>query len=56
MIEQKIFCMKTYYETKSFKIVQARYRRKFTFNTFPNGSQIFKLVIYFEAHSACEDR
>ena len=28
------FCVKTYHETNSFKIVQARYRRKFNFNTF----------------------
>ena len=55
-MEQKIFCVKTYYETKSFKIVQARYRRKFNFNTFPNRSQILKLIKNFEAHGTCEDR
>ena len=38
-MEQKIFCVKTYYETKSFQIVQARFRRKFSFNKFPNRSQ-----------------
>ena len=55
-MEQKIFCVKTYYETKSFKIVQARFRRKFSFNQFPNRSQIFKLVKKFEAHGTCGDR
>ena len=55
-MEQKIFCVRTYYETKSFKIVQARFRRKFSFNQFPNRSQIFKLVKKFEAHGTCGDR
>ena len=55
-MEQKIFCVKTYYETKSFRIVQARFRRKFSFNQFPNRSQIFKLVKKFEAHGTCGDR
>ena len=48
--------MKTYCETKSFKIAQARHRRKFNLNTLPNGSQIFKLVKNFEAHGTCEHR
>ena len=55
-MEQKIFCVKTYYETKSFQIVQARFRRKFSFNKFPNRSQIFKLVKTFETHGTCGDR
>ena len=50
-----MFCVKTYYETKTFKIVQARYRRKLNFNTFPNKSQIFKLVKNFEVHGTYED-
>ena len=54
-MEQKIFCLKTYYETKSFQIVQARFRRKFSFNKFPNRSQIFKLVKKFETHGTCGD-
>ena len=54
-MEQKIFCVKTYYETKSSKIVQARYRRKLNFNIFLNRSLIFKLVKNFEAHGICED-
>ena len=55
-MEQKIFCVKTYYETKSFQIVQARFRRKFSFNKFPNRSQIFKLVKKFETHGTYGDR
>ena len=55
-MEQKILCVKTYYETKSFQIVQARFRRKFSFNKFPNRSQIFKLVKKFETHGTCVDR
>ena len=55
-MEQKIFCVKTYYETKSFQIVQARFRRKFSFNKFPNRSQIFKLGKKFETHGTCGDR
>ena len=54
-MEPKIFCVTTYYETKSFKIVWTRYRRKFNFITFPNRSQIFKLVKNSEAHGSCED-
>ena len=53
-IERKFFCVKTYYETKSFIIVRTRYKRKFNFNTFPNRSQIFKLIKNVEAHGACE--
>ena len=47
--------MKTYYGINSFEIVQARYRRLFNFNTFPNRSQILKIVKYFKAHGSCED-
>ena len=49
-IMEQIFYVKTYYETKSFKIVQARYREKFNFNTFPNRTQIFGLIKNFEAY------
>ena len=54
-IEYKIFCLKTFYKSKFFKIVQATSRRKFNFNTFLNRSLIFKLVQNFEALDACED-
>ena len=33
-MELKMFCVKTYYKTKSSEIVQARYKRKFIFNSF----------------------
>ena len=56
LMEQKIFSVKTYYETKSFQIVEARFRRNFSFNKFPNRSQIFKLVKKFETHGTCGDR
>ena len=44
MMEQKIFCVNTYYKTKCFKIVQAKYRRKFNFLTFLNRSLTLKLM------------
>ena len=53
-MEQKFLCVKINYET--FKIVQARYRRKFHFNTFVNESQIFKTIKNFEVHGTSEDR
>ena len=42
-IEQKIFYVKTYYEIPSFEIDLARYRKKFNFNTFPNGVRFWTL-------------
>ena len=55
MMKQKIFCVKTYYKTKSFQMVHEIYTRKFNFYISPNRSQIFKLVKNFEAHGTCED-
>ena len=43
-MERKIFCVTAYCGSKSFKIFQLRYKRKFNYNAFPNRSQIFKLV------------
>ena len=37
---RQIFHMKAYYKNKSFKIIQARYKKKFNFNTFPKMSKI----------------
>ena len=37
--KQKIFCVNTYYKTYSVKIIQAKYRRKFNYNTQLNKSQ-----------------
>ena len=55
-MEQKMFCLKTYYETKSSKIILARYSKKINFNTFPNRSLIFELVNNFEDQGTYEDR
>ena len=48
--EQKTFCVETYFETKSFKSVQARFRRirwKFNFNHYPAKSLIYRWVNKF---------
>ena len=50
-MEQKIFCEKTYYETERFKIVQPSYRRKFSYNTFLNRSQILKVVNIYRGNA-----
>lgn len=34
--------METYFQTKSFKSVQAKFRRKFNFNRYPNKTQIYR--------------
>ena len=47
--EEKIFCVTTYLETKSFKTVQAKYRRKFNFNNYPQKSQIYRWTHKFQA-------
>ena len=39
--EENIFCVTTYLETKSFKTVQAKFRRKFNFNNYPQKSPIY---------------
>ena len=41
--------MSTYFETKSFKSVQAKYRPKFDFNKISQKSQIYRWVTKFEA-------
>ena len=57
MLERKIlFFVKTYYKISSFNIIQAKLLRRFSFNTFPKGSQIFKLVKKWVSHDSCEDR
>ena len=47
--KQRTFCVNTYSETKSFKSVQAKNRRKFDFNNIPQKSQIYQWVKNFEA-------
>ncbi|XP_076039237.1 uncharacterized protein LOC143024328 [Oratosquilla oratoria] len=54
--KQKVFCVKTYYKTKSFKTVQAKHRRLFNFNYYPNKSKISKWVRNFETYGSVEDR
>ena len=48
--------VKKWHDMMMIKIVQAKYRRKFNFNTFLNRSYIFKLVKNSEVHSTCEDQ
>ena len=51
---KQIFCVRMYYKSKSFKIVQIRYKRKFNFCTCPNSNQSFKLIKKVEAYDSCE--
>ena len=44
-----MFCVTTYFETKSFKNVQTKYRRQFNFNHYPDKKQIFRWVAKFKA-------
>ena len=48
-MEEKIFCVTTYFETKSFKTEQAKFCRKFNFNNYPQKSQIYHWVHKFQA-------
>ena len=47
--EEKIFCVTIYLATKSFKTVQAKFRRKFNFNNYPQKSQIYRWAHKFQA-------
>jgi len=47
--EEKIFCVTTYLETKSFKTVQAKFRRKLNFNNYPQKNQIYRWTHKFQA-------
>ena len=42
--EEKIFCLPTYLETKSFKTVQLKFRRKFNFNSY---LQMAKFIVRY---------
>ena len=46
--EETIFCITTYLETKSFKIVRAKFCRKSNFNNYPQKSQIYHWVHKFK--------
>ena len=39
--EEKIFCVTTYLQTKSFKTVLAKLRKKFNFNDYPHKSDLY---------------
>ena len=45
---EKMFCVTIYIETKSYKVVQTRFQKKFNFNTFPGKSQISCGIITFK--------
>ena len=45
--EQKVFCVQMYSKTESFKTVQSKFRRKFSFNYYPEKSQIYRWVKKF---------
>ena len=47
--EEKIFCLTLYLESKWYKSVQAKFRRKFSFNTFPTKSGIHQWISKFKA-------
>ena len=47
-MEEKIFCVTLYLETKSLKTVLARYRKRFNFNDFPHKFQIACFVKKFK--------
>ena len=51
----KIFCVATYLKTKSFKTVQAKFRRKFNFNNNPYQSQIYRRVHRFQASGSVDN-
>ena len=55
-LEEKIFCVTTYTETKSYKVVQIRFRRKFNFNTFPGKSRIFLWYHNFQTYGTVDKR
>ena len=47
--EQKTFCVETYFKTKSIKTVQAKFRRRFNFNHYPNKPMIYRWVNKFKS-------
>ena len=44
-----MFCVTLYLESKSYKTAQAKFRQKFSFNTFPVKSAIHQWFSKFEA-------
>ena len=45
----KIFCVTTHLETKSFKTLRVKFRKKFNFNNYPQKSQMYRWGHKFQA-------
>ena len=48
-------CLTTYVETKSFKTVSGKFRRKFNFNSYPLKSQIYCWVLKFQSNGSVDN-
>jgi len=55
-LEEKVFCVTTYIQTKSYKIVRTRFRRNFNFNTYPGKAQIFLWYRNFQSYGIVNKR
>ena len=55
-LEEKVFCVTTNIQTKSYKTVQTRFRRNFNFNTYPAKSQIFLWYHNFQSYGTVNKR
>ena len=49
-IQEKTFCVETYFETKSFCVVQRRFRRKFKCPHYPDKRLIHRWAKKFREH------
>ena len=49
-IEEKTFCVETYFETKSFCAIQRRFRRKFQCRHYPGKRLIHRWAQKFREH------
>ena len=47
--EEKVLCVTSYLETKSFSTVQAKFRKNIIFNNYPQKSDFFSWVRKFQA-------
>jgi len=55
-LEEKVFCVTTYIQTKSYETVQTRIRRNFNFNTYPGKSQTFLCYRNFQNYETLSKR
>ena len=55
-LEENIFCVTSYIETKSYKVVQTHFCRKFNFNTYHGKSQIFLWYHNFQMYGTVNKR